>query len=111
MNKLYVLAAVVVGTWALPAPAQPAWEVVSSKEGQFTVEIPVKPTVNRTRTRKGPDGTVKVLVLGCRTDSGLYLAYRMDLPTAVVKGSEEAELNSARDDLAQEWNGKMVSEK
>ena len=106
-----LLAVVFLGGWAGPASAQPSWEVVSSKEGQFSVEMPVKPTIQKTRTRKGPDGTVKVMILGCKTDSGIYLAYRIDLPTAIVKGSEEAELNAARDDLAQEWNGKVISEK
>ena len=36
---------------------------------------------------------------------------RIDLPTTVVKGAEETELNAARDDFAQEWNGKVISEK
>src|SRR4029077_2533268 len=62
-------------------------------------------------TRKVPGGTVKVMMVGCQTDSGVYIAYRIDLPTAVVKGTEDAELNAARDDLAQEWNGKVLSEK
>jgi regulation of enolase protein 1 (concanavalin A-like superfamily) len=106
-----LLAAVLLVSWASLASAQPAWENVFSKEGKFSVEMPVKPSIQKTRTRKGPDGTVKVMILGCKTDNAIYLAYRMDLPIAIVKGSEEAELNAARDDLAQEWNGKVISEK
>ena len=106
-----VLVLVLLGGLTLPASAQPAWENVYSKEGQFSVEMPAKPTIKKTRTRKGADGTVKVMVVGCTTANGLYLAYRMDLPTAIVKGSEDAELNAARDDLAQEWNGKVIAEK
>ena len=105
------VALVVLMAWALPTAAQPAWEVVTSKEGGFTVEMPTKPAIKKTRTRKGPDGTVKVMLIGCETDHGLYLAYRIDLPTAIVKGAEEAELSAARDDLAQDWNGKVISEK
>ena len=65
-----LLALVFLTAWVLPASAQPAWEVVSSKEGKFTVEMPVRPSINKTRTRKGPDGTVKVMVLGCKPDNG-----------------------------------------
>jgi hypothetical protein len=111
MRTLYGLAAVAIGVWVLPSSAQPAWEVVTSKEGQFSVEMPTQPSINKTRTRKGPGGTVKVLTIGCQTEGGTYLAYRIDLPTAVVKGAEEAELNATRDDLAQEWNGKVIAEK
>ena len=37
------VALVVLMAWALPTAAQPAWEVVTSKEGGFTVEMPTKP--------------------------------------------------------------------
>lgn len=94
-----------------PGNAQTTWETVNSKEGQFTVEMPTKPSIEKTRTRKGPGGVVKVTTLGCKTDGGLYLVYRIDLPTAIVKGTEDAELNAARNDLADEWNGKVLSEK
>src|SRR5262245_60365226 len=106
-----LLAFVVLGGLAPQADAQTPWETVTSKEGQFTVEMPVKPDINKRRTRKGPDGTVKVMTIGCKTDSGVYLAYRIDLPTAIVKGAENTELDSTRDDLAQEWNGKVIAEK
>jgi hypothetical protein len=73
--------------------------------------MPKQPDINRTRTRKAAGGTVKTSTVGCKTDSGVYLVYRMDLPTAIVKGAEDGELDAARDDLAQEWNGKVISEK
>jgi regulation of enolase protein 1 (concanavalin A-like superfamily) len=94
-----------------PAPAQTPWETVTSKEGQFTVEMPVKPTITRSRTRKGPGGTIRVLMIGCTTDSGAYFASRVDLPTAVVKEAEEEQLDAERDRLAEEWNGKVIGEK
>lgn len=96
---------------ASPVLAQTPWETVKSKAGQFTVEMPTAPQIERTRTRRGPGGTVRVMTIGCSTDSGIYLAYRIDLPTALVKGTEDAELDAARDDLAEEWNGKVLSEK
>ena len=42
-----------------PAPAQTTWQTVTSKEGQFTVELPAKPTINKTQTRKGSSGTTR----------------------------------------------------
>ena len=93
------------------ASAQDAWETVTSKVGNFTVEMPRKPTVQRTRTRKGPGGIVKFVIVGCTTESGAYFAYKVELPTAIVKGAEDSELDATRDSLAEEWNGKVLSEK
>ena len=87
------------------------WETVASKQGRFTVEMPKQPDISRTRTRKSAGGVVKTTTLGCRTDSGVYLVSRIDLPTAIVRGAEETELNAARDDIAQDWNGKVLFEK
>src|SRR5262245_64197678 len=98
-----LLSLFVSGALAPVASAQTAWETVTSKEGQFSVEMPTKPAIERTRTRKAAGGTVKSTIIGCKTESGLYLVYRIDLPTAVVKGAEEGELDAARDDIAQEW--------
>src|SRR4051812_40356505 len=75
-----------------PASAQNGWETVSSKEGEFTVQMPQKPSINKTRVRKGGGGEVKTVLLGCTTESGVYLALKVTLPTAIVKGTEEAEL-------------------
>ena len=111
MRKLCGLLVVVVVAASPRATAQTTWETVTSKEGQFTVEMPKRPDINRTRTRKGAGGVVRKLMVGCKTESGVYLVYRIDLPTAIVKGAEEGELIAARDDLAEEWNGKVLSEK
>jgi regulation of enolase protein 1 (concanavalin A-like superfamily) len=93
------------------APAQTPWETVTSKEGQFTVEMPAKPNFTNSRTRKGPGGTVKVLIMGCETKSGAYIVYRIDFPTPIVKGAEDEALNDERDEFAKEWNGKVIGEK
>ncbi len=111
MRSLAGLLVLIVLGELSPATAQTAWESVTSKEGQFTVEMPTKPDINKTRTRKAPSGMVKVMMIGCKTDSGIYMVYRIDLPTAIVKGTENAELDAVRDDLASEWNGKVLTEK
>jgi regulation of enolase protein 1 (concanavalin A-like superfamily) len=96
----------------LPAFAQPAdWETVTSKEGKFTVEMPTKPSLNRARTRNRPGGKIQTIMIGCETPGGVYLAYRVLLPTAVVRGAEDRELDATRDYFAQEWNGKVIGEK
>ena len=55
-----------------------------------------------------PDGKEKTVLPGCKTGSGLYIAYKVVLPTAIVKGTEDAELDAERDSLAKEWNGKVT---
>jgi regulation of enolase protein 1 (concanavalin A-like superfamily) len=105
--SLLILAAVCTA----PAWAESPWETVTSKEGQFTVEMPAKPNVTRTRTRTGPGGTVKVLMIGCKANGGAYVALKVELPTPIVRGAEDTELDAERNDLAEEWNGKVISEK
>lgn len=87
------------------------WETITSKEGGFTVDMPVKPTINVSRSRGGPGGTMKYFLLGCQTDDGLYLAYRIDMPAALPENLVERALNAQRDHFAEEWNGKVVHEK
>jgi regulation of enolase protein 1 (concanavalin A-like superfamily) len=86
------------------------WETVTSKEGEFTVEMPVKPTITFSRTRRGPGGTLRILTVGCETDGGLYFVHRVDFP-GVVRGPEDQLLDATRDGLAEDWNGKVISEK
>lgn len=87
------------------APAK--WETVTSQEGHFTVEMPKQPDIKRVRT----SGALRTLTVGCKIESGVYFVYRIDLPAAIARGAEERELNRVRDFLAQEWNGKVASEK
>jgi regulation of enolase protein 1 (concanavalin A-like superfamily) len=94
-----------------PASAPPPWETVTSKEGQFTVEMPTKPNMTRSRTRTGPGGTVRILMIGCKANGGAYLALKAEFPTPIVKGAEDEQLDAQRNDLAEEWNGKVISEK
>jgi regulation of enolase protein 1 (concanavalin A-like superfamily) len=97
---------------ALSASAQqPDWESVTSKAGGFTVEMPTKPSFSRQRTRNGPGGKIQTLFIGCSTPGGVYLAYQIKLATPIVRGAEDTALNAERDAFAQEWNGKVISEK
>jgi regulation of enolase protein 1 (concanavalin A-like superfamily) len=105
------LVLVLMTSLTTPTFAQSQWEVVTSKEGGFSVEMPVNPSINRTRTRKRADGTTKVTVLGGKSDSGLYLVYKIELPTPVLKGTESRELDAERDAFAEEFNGKVIGEK
>jgi regulation of enolase protein 1 (concanavalin A-like superfamily) len=109
--RVYSFSLLLAAVCILPARAQSSWQTVSSREGNFTVEMPSRPNINRTRTRTGAGGTLKTLIIGCTANGAVYLVYRVQFPTAILKGTEEMELNAERDDLAEEWNGKVISQK
>jgi len=73
--------------------------------------MPARPSINRTRTRTGPGGAIKTLIIGCKAESAVYLVYRVQFPTPIVKDTQEMALNAERDDMAEEWNGKVMSQK
>ncbi len=50
-------------------------------------------------------------MVGCATSGGVYIAYKIVLPTPIVRGAEDKELDAERDYFAQEWNGKVIGEK
>ncbi len=87
------------------------WEVVTSKEGGFTVEMPAPPKIKKSKTRGQPGSSVDILMIGCETEDGTYLALRVAYPTAVVKGAEDHLLDAERDALVKEWNGRLIGEK
>ena len=112
MVRAFALALAVTLSFALAnAPAADDWEKVESKEGGFTVQMPGKPTINKSRTRKGAGGDVKTVIIGCEGTGGLFIAYKVQLPTTIVKGTEDAELDAERDSMAKEWNGKVTAER
>ena len=88
-----------------------SWETVISREGQFVVEMPARPNFNRSMARTGRGGRIAITILGCDTPGGLFLAYKIDFPTPILKGIEDAYLDDQRDDFAREYNGKVVTEK
>ena len=63
-----LVSAVMLALTCSRASAEVAWETVRSREvGEFTVEMPAKPTINQSRDRKGFGGNVKTVLLGCKT--------------------------------------------
>ena len=50
-------------------------------------------------------------LLGGKSDNALYLVYKIELPTAIVKGTEDKQLDVERDAFAEEYNGKVITEK
>lgn len=111
MMRFASLVLLVAAAWVGPVSAQPMWQRVTSKEGQFSIETPGMLTINKTRTSKGTGSNNKMLIVGCRSQGATYLAYKVQFSTAVVKGTEEAELDAVQDDLAASWNGKVLSKK
>jgi regulation of enolase protein 1 (concanavalin A-like superfamily) len=109
--RLFSLVLILAATVNAHAAAQSSWQTVTSKAGGFTVEMPTKPSFDKTSTRKGPGGQLKVLMIGCETDSGAYLVYKLEFPTAIVKGTEQSALDDVRNGFAEEWKGKVISEK
>lgn len=93
------------------APAQDGWETVTSKEGGFSVVMPGKLTLDKSRVRKGAGGDVKTITVACHGEGGVYMALKVILPTAIVKGTEDAELDAERNYAIKEWNGKMLAER
>ncbi len=95
-----------------PARAQGTWETVTSKEGQFTVEMPKKPNLSQTTTQRGPGGSFKLLMIGAETNDGEYLAFKATFSEKIEEPSAiDTQLSAARDGFAEMWNGKVISEK
>jgi regulation of enolase protein 1 (concanavalin A-like superfamily) len=105
-----MIAALVIGFQAAGSDTAP-WHTFVSKEGQFVVDFPTEPTSNSTSTENGPGGRMKIVVVVCDTPSVAYIAQKVTLPTAVLKGAEGQSLTSFRDYIAKKFKGKVVSEK
>jgi regulation of enolase protein 1 (concanavalin A-like superfamily) len=105
------VAAIVAMFGGSSAFAQTNWEPVTSKEGGFSVEMPTKPTLRTSQTRKENGGVTKVMQIGCETDGGVYIVQKIEFPTAIVKGAENQQLDAERDSFAEVWRGKVIGEK
>jgi regulation of enolase protein 1 (concanavalin A-like superfamily) len=93
------------------AQAEKKWEVVTSQEGKFTVEMPVKPNHQRSSTSRGPNGKITVNEISCDTPQGLFLVSRIEDPVIIPKAVEEKYLEFTRDYYAAKFNGKVTSDK
>ena len=105
------VAVIVVMFVGSSAFAQTNWELVTSKEGGFSVEMPTKPTLKNSRTRKENGGVTKVMQIGCENNGGAYIVQKIAFPSAIVKGAENQQLDAERDSFAEAWRGKVISEK
>ena len=85
----------------------------TSKDGNFIIDLPKKPTKTFTRTSRSKQGQVKIVVAQCDTPDVLYTAEKVELPRATgLKNDDiEAILDSWRDELAGEFNGKVITQK
>ena len=87
------------------------WKTVVSQEGRFVIDFPSDPTSSSSQTENGPGGRVKIIMVACETPAVGYIAEKIVMPTAVIRGSEMNMLVSYRDFFAQEFHGKVISEK
>jgi hypothetical protein len=87
------------------------WEVITSREGKFTVEMPVKPSRTRTSNSNGPNGKVTIHEISCETPVGSFLVVRIEDPLVIPKKLEEKYFDFIRDLYAEKFNGKVTSDK
>jgi regulation of enolase protein 1 (concanavalin A-like superfamily) len=89
------------------------WLAYTSRDGNFVVDFPGKPTKTYARQSRSRTGLVKIIVAQCDTPDVLYTAEKVDLPraTGLKPADMEAILDYWRDDLANDFNGKVVAQK
>jgi regulation of enolase protein 1 (concanavalin A-like superfamily) len=89
------------------------WVAFTSREGNFVVDFPGRPQKNFVRQARTRNGMVKVVVVQCDTPDVLYTAEKIELPQATgLKAADmEAILDYWRDSLANDFNGKVVTQK
>lgn len=90
------------------------WVPHTSKDGNFVVDFPGKPTKSFTRLARGSTGQVKIVIVQRDTPDVLYTAKKIELPPirGTLKAADfEAILDYWRDELAGEYNGKVVTQK
>jgi hypothetical protein len=87
------------------------WAVVTSQEGKFTVEMPVKPNHSKSSSSNGPNGRVKINEITCETAEGGFLVVRIEDPVIIPKKLEERYLDFIRDMYAEKFGGKVTSDK
>ncbi|MDR3639538.1 MAG: DUF1349 domain-containing protein [Isosphaeraceae bacterium] len=89
------------------------WVAHTSRDGNFVVDFPGKPTKTFTRQVRSRSGQVRLVIVQCNTPDVLYTAERIEIPfPAGLKPADlEAILDYWRDDLANDFNGKVVTQK
>ena len=105
ISALLLSLAAILGTDA------PPWETVISKEGNFLIDMPIKPDFHETKSRSGPGGKVGVIVIGCGTESAGYLIKKIEYPTPIAAGAAQSILDEVRDEIARDYVGKVLTQK
>jgi hypothetical protein len=91
-----------------------SWVNITSKAGNFLVDMPKNPTTNESvsaRARGG--GRVTVFQIICDTPEVFYMVKKIELPksTGLKKSEVDEILDFQRDETAREFNGKVITEK
>ena len=86
---------------------------LTSQDGNFVVDFPGKPTKNFTRQARSRTGQVKIVIVQCDTPDVSTPPRRSSCPeSAGLKPADmEAILDYWSDDLANDFNGKIVAQK
>ena len=105
----FALACVLISSPGFAAGSQ--WETITSAEGGFTIDMPAKPTMKESESHPTRFGLTRFFMLGCHTDDGGFIVFRIDFPAGMPRGVEQGALDSIRDSFAQRWHGRVVSEK
>lgn len=87
------------------------WEVVTSQEGRFTVEMPAKPDHQESSASRGPNGRVTVHEISCETPGGTFVVARIEDPVIIPRPLEDRYLEFSRDLYAQKFKGRVTSDK
>lgn len=90
------------------------WGTFTSREGNFVIDLPRRPTKTYTRTQRSRSGQMTTSIVECETPDVLYIAEKVDLPGTIAKLSAadaDAIQDEERDSLAAEFHGKVIAQK
>jgi hypothetical protein len=97
---------------AVAGQAEKKWEVVTSREGNFTVEMPAKPNHSKTSTLTGPNGDRTTLKeIGLENREGGFFMFWLETLVDIPKNLEDRYFEFVRDMSAEKFHGKVISDK
>jgi regulation of enolase protein 1 (concanavalin A-like superfamily) len=108
-----LIVAVVTGFQAPPNEAN-RWVPLVSREGNFVVDFPGKPSTAVTRLIRTRFGQMRVIITEHERPEMTYLVEKVEIPGGgkVLKAADaEALLDFFRDDIASKFNGKVTTQK
>ncbi len=97
---------------AVAGQAEKKWEVVTSREGNFTVEMPAKPNHSKTSTMTGPNGDrTTINEIGLENREGGFFMFWLETLVDIPKNLEDRYFDFIRDLAAEKFHGKVISDK